>query len=232
MLCGKLPNKPAVFAHRGDWAQERENTIGAFRAAVEAGADGIELDVRITRDGRLVVHHDPLIEQVAVSRMIYPNVPEWIPSLTDALDACYPLRVNIEVKVDDAASGLAVRTVEALNELLRVRAEAPENWVISSFDSRALDHMRFLNSNFRLGLLCWKKPWQPSMEHAVNKGYSALHPHEGLVDAELIESASAAGIELCVWTVNDPKRARGLAAAGVTSLITDMPAVIRNSLNS
>ena len=70
------------------------------------------------------------------------------------------------------------------------------------------------------------------MEHAVSKGYSALHPHEGLVDAELIESASAAGIELCVWTVNDPKRARGLAAAGVTSLISDMPAVIRNSLNA
>src|SRR4051812_33810066 len=79
-----------VIAHRGASKAERENTLGAFRRARAMGADAVELDVRRTVDGVLVVHHDPLPAELT------PHVP----TLGDALDACTGMWVNVEIKND------------------------------------------------------------------------------------------------------------------------------------
>ena len=78
-----------VFAHRGSAQLARENTVAAFRAARALGADGIELDVRLTADGALVVHHDAeLPGRGPIAELASSELPDWLPSLVEALDAC------------------------------------------------------------------------------------------------------------------------------------------------
>ena len=90
-----------VIAHRGASRAERENTIAAFRRAVEMGADGIELDVRRSADDRLVVHHDAALADGRLIRHTgSADLPDHIPSLAAALDACEGAFVNVEIKND------------------------------------------------------------------------------------------------------------------------------------
>src|SRR5579871_266034 len=89
----------AIFAHRGASATKRENTVEAFVEARRLGADGVELDVRRTQDGALVVHHDADLPGVGpIARLAVAELPPEVPLLEAALNACGPLTVNIEVK--------------------------------------------------------------------------------------------------------------------------------------
>ena len=91
----------AIIAHRGASRAQRENTLAAFRAARVFGADAVELDVRRTRDGVLVVHHDPYVVPVtAVIDQDVESLPAHIPRLDAALDACTGMWVNVEIKND------------------------------------------------------------------------------------------------------------------------------------
>ena len=89
-----------VIGHRGASRAERENTLAAFRAAVAQGADGVELDVRRTADGALAVHHDAhLPDGRAIVATTWADMPDHVPDLASALDACAGLRtVNVEIK--------------------------------------------------------------------------------------------------------------------------------------
>ena len=107
----------AVQAHRGSpdpAAGYRENTLEAFARARALGADGVELDVRLTADGGLAVHHDPVIDGVGPSTSWPPpNCPTHVPLLADALDACTGMVVNIEVKNLPHRAGLRSRPTGA-----------------------------------------------------------------------------------------------------------------------
>ena len=98
-----------VIAHRGASVAERENTIAAFRAASEIGADAVELDVRRTADGVLVVHHDALVPTGDGSHPIddldLARLPTHVPTLGAALDACTGMWVNVEIKNDPREAG-------------------------------------------------------------------------------------------------------------------------------
>jgi len=89
----------SIIAHRGASARFRENTVEAFLAAARLGADGVELDVRRSADGALVVHHDALLPGGdPISNVAVANLPEYVPLLDTALEACADLFVNVEVK--------------------------------------------------------------------------------------------------------------------------------------
>ena len=82
-----------VLAHRGGEGPWRENTLAAFAGALAGGADGVELDVRRTADGRLVIHHDAEIEGVgAIHGLRAEELPDWVPGLDEALAASAPGR--------------------------------------------------------------------------------------------------------------------------------------------
>ena len=88
-----------VVAHRGASAVHAENTIPAFVAAREMGADWVELDVRLTADGVPVVHHDPVLTDGRVIRSLsVGDLPDELPTLEAAIESCAPLGVNIEIK--------------------------------------------------------------------------------------------------------------------------------------
>ena len=88
--------RPAIFAHRGVSQNTRENTILAFELAVNMGVDGVELDIWQTRDGHIVVHHDPHVDGISIEKANVSELPNFVPMLPAVLDVCGSLRVNIE----------------------------------------------------------------------------------------------------------------------------------------
>ena len=215
--------RPDIYAHRGASRQGKENTIQAFELAAEMGVDGVELDVWRSRDGELVVHHDPNINGVLIGGITASRLTDYVPTLSTALDVCRGLIVNIEIKSSQEQPRGALDPAEVLVHMLRARPEPPDRGLISSFDHGALDRIRDEAEEFQTGLLFWKQPWLPVLLHAVEHGHCALHPHETLVDKALRDETNKAAIRLNVWTVNVPLRVSELMDLGVDGLITDIP---------
>ena len=218
----------AVVAHRGLHVVERENTVAAFAAARALGVDGVELDVRRSADGALVVHHDAAIEGRSIGQVAAAELPAWVPTLDDALAACAGLRVNVEVKnIDDASeaqydpSGAFARQVVA-----RVRDLGwSPHVIVSCFDAATCRHVREADADLAVGwLLDWRLDTIASIGDAERWGLSAVHPYFRRLDAAGAGAAAAAGLEVNVWTVNAPTDLAAMIGLGVTSVITDDPA--------
>ena len=124
--------RPDIYAHRGASRQGKENTIQAFELAAEMGVDGVELDVWRRRDGELVVHHDPNINGVLIGGITASRLPDYVPTLSTALDVCRGLIVNIEIKSIQDQPRVALDTAEVLVHMLRSRPEPPDRWLILS----------------------------------------------------------------------------------------------------
>lgn len=220
-----------VIAHRGASHVEVENTVRAFRRAAAFGADAVELDVRRSADGLLVVHHDAVLaDGRAICDTDRSSLPSHIPTLGEALDACGSMWVNVEIKNDDndpdfdPRDTIADDTVAAL-----VARDEDERWVISSFRLATVDRCRALAPSIRTALLTIDVPdgvWRT----LVNRGHFALHPWYGSVSAEHIAAAHAAGVKVNVWTCDEPEWMVNLATWGVDGICTNDPDVARRIL--
>jgi len=220
-----------VLAHRGASHHYPPNTLDAFRAAVVLGADGVELDVHLTREGIPVVHHDAhLVDGHSIARLSYRDLPVWVPTLDAVLAACEGLSlVNIELKTtahDErpervASADVVVALVERLGLTDRV--------LVSSFDLAAIGRVREIGTAIATALLVGE-PDADAIDRAVAGGHSALNPWFGHVDADLVARATAAGLDLHPWTVDRPDDLRRLAGLGVRSVITNRPDVARTTL--
>jgi glycerophosphoryl diester phosphodiesterase len=191
-----------VVAHRGSSESVRENTIASFAAAAENGAPWVELDVRAAADGTPVVHHDPLPPG---------RLPDWLPTLEAALDACAALGLGVVVEVKEV--GVAAAT----SAILRDRTQEV---VVSSFHPVALAGMK--DAGKATALLV--APGMDAIEAirvATGLGCSALHPHGSSVTGELVAACRAAGLDIVPWTVNEPRHLRRMADLAVTAVITD-----------
>lgn len=214
---------PLVYAHRGASRRARENTVESFELATKLGADGVELDVWKSLDGELMVHHDSSVRGLLIERARAEDLPDYVPTLSEALDACFGLKVNIEIKAAPENSRRALEIADALIDILRSRPEPASQWIISSFEHGALDRIRNKSSNFYTGLLFWEESWSTVLRHAIENGHQALHPHETLVDDEMREATKNEDIHLNTWTVNNHLRVVELLELGVEGLITDVP---------
>jgi glycerophosphoryl diester phosphodiesterase len=207
----------AVLAHRGATGSCAENTVAAFAEARRLGADGVELDVRRSADGALVVHHDAEIPGVGpVSGTRVRELPAHVPLLADALSACEGMIVNVEIK-SDGDEALPLATVTALVELGWV-----DRVVVSSFDPACIEVVRNADPRLAVGwLLEWTADAHAALPQAVDRGYQAIHPFVAQVDAPLVAEAHAAGLAVNVWTVNSPEDLRTMVGLGVEAVITD-----------
>lgn len=214
----------AVFAHRGDTARCVENTVEAFLEARRRGADGVELDVRRSADGALVVHHDAEVPGLGpVASLAVHQLPSYVPLLAEALAACHGLRVNVEVKNSpgepghDPSQAVATATAAAVAE----SGEA-EAVLVSSFEVPTLAAVRAADPSLAIGLLVgWQADPSAALELAVERRFQALHPFVSQVDAGLVGRAHAAGLAVNVWTVNSPADLRAMVELGVDAVITD-----------
>jgi glycerophosphoryl diester phosphodiesterase len=220
-----------VLAHRGANREAPENTVAAFRRAVGLGADGVELDVHRTADGGLVVHHDAATPAGVFAEMTVPEITGALPSvprLDDALDVCRGLLVNVEIKNSprDAAYDPSERAAALLVELLGARG-GEDRVLVSSFNLQTIDRVHALAPGLPTALLTVGLDPLASLERVTERGHRALHPDvhslAGDAGAHAVSAAHERGVEVNVWTVNDPDEIRRLAALGVDAVITDVP---------
>lgn len=224
-----------VIAHRGaSAAHPPGNTLEAFRAAAEMGADWVELDVRPAADGTLVVHHDDRLGDGRLVAETPPGaLPEWVPALDAALAACAPMGVIVEIKIDVPIAGTPRqdRLVDDVAALLLGR-HGPSAFLVTSFDWSVADRVRRLTPDLPTGLTFDLAHGPDPVEAAFRGGHATINPWDHSVTAELVERAHRHDVAVHTWTVDDPDRMASLAAMGVDGLITNVPDVARSVLAS
>lgn len=220
-----------VIGHRGASQAHPENTAEAFAAADAMGADGVELDVRLTSDGhggsRLVVFHNPLPRGQAER--------DAITGLDDALDACGDrMLVNVEIKNSAGEGGfdptMAV-VAPAIHAMQRRGPSWLHRWLISSFSLRTIDHCRLVAPAIPTALLV-EAPTDRAIGLAAERGHVAIHPWVGALDAERVGACHRAGLAVNTWTCNDADRIRELATFGVDGVCTDVPDLALETLGA
>lgn len=227
-----------IIAHRGASRECLENTLPAFERALAQGADGIELDVHATRDGKVVVHHDPMVKRrahtkgpaaVALAELDFEVLHahrlrdgQLIPSLDAVLDLVGTrATVYIEVK------GIGME-----DALVACLERHPSSSVaVHSFDHRIPVAVRARRPGTAIGLLSASYPLDIG---AILRpaAAEALWQQAHLIDAALIREAHAVGATVIAWTENDPVHARKLRDLGVDALCTDTPGALRAVLSA
>jgi len=228
--------RPLVLAHRGACRRAQENTLEAFAIARELGADGVELDVRTSADGVLIVHHDAEAQGVGLlAKLPFGAIREAMPSiptLAEALDACAGMLVNVEVKclpweADPDPERIVART--AVDIVREVEAKA----LFSSFDLGAVDAIRTYASEAVTAFLVAGQDLAPVAALARSHGHGSLHPDRNTVlaaPARAVAITHGEGLACNVWTVDDPDDIRTLTDAGVDGIITNVPDVALSAL--
>ncbi len=206
-----------MIAHRGLHTVAVENTMEAFELALAAGADMIELDVRRTADGRLVILHDHAHAGVALDSCSLEAFAERTglrpPLLSDVLDwAAGRIALDVELKEDGY--------VEEIVPLLEGFTAAGGDLLVTSFLDPLLAKLAALAPTLRLGLLLEITAlWAPRRARAA--GATVVLPSMGLVQESLIDAVTSAGLELIVWDFMAADHASLLSDARVAAVITD-----------
>ncbi|MCI8803535.1 MAG: glycerophosphodiester phosphodiesterase [Oscillibacter sp.] len=236
------------FAHRGYSGKYPENTMLAFRKAVEAGADGIELDVQLTRDGEPVILHDEQVDRTT-------DGTGWVKDLTLAelrkLDASYlytgqygfnpvptlreycefirdlPVITNIEMKTGVFEyPGMDEKVWDMIQEY---RLE--EKVIISSFNHYTILRMRELAPALKYGFL--SETWIiDAGKYCHEHGVACYHPMFRSLTQEAVAELKQYGLEINTYTVNTEEDVRDLAAKGIDAVIGNFPEMTRDVLAS
>lgn len=223
-----------VIAHRGASKTHPENTADAFVEAVRLGAEWIELDVRRTKDNLLAIHHDSALpDGREIIDLNAAELPVSVPNLEQALAACAGSKVNIEIKNDpDEHDFDPERSVVAQVVAVALAAMDPADLLISSFDYPTVELVRHTENSLDTALLFWTKAELVDVvAEASSGGHRSINAFDPLVTAELVQQAHAAGLEVNVWTVDDPARMTELVSFGVDGIVTNDPETARRILD-
>ena len=226
------------IAHRGAAGHAPENTHAAFAAALDLGAKAVELDCQLSADGELVVIHDETLDRTTDGRgpvgdrsaaeLARLDAGSWfaaeyrgerIPRLPDVLAQLRDrVTLNIEIK-----SARDLGRIEAKLAAL-IAAERAAEWVVfSSFHADGVRNLRAAAPWARLGVLCDQDPMVGGLALATELGAEFLIPGRRWVDRGLVTAAHARGLDVWVWTVNEPGEMRRLIALGVDAIFSDYP---------
>ncbi len=236
-----------VIAHRGASGEAPENTLAAFRRAMRSSADIIEVDVRLTRDGRLVCMHDAsvrrttdgdgLVHDLTLDEIKALDAGSWfdpsfvserVPTLREALDLMGGTHfVNIEIKTSPATDDMTP-VVNKVVELLRDR-ELLGDAMISSADPNVLAAARRLEPALPTAAILNRRSLESrSFEQVIELAApNALYFQRSILTSELAEQALATGLPVFVYVVNDMPTVKELRRMGIRNYITDWPNLLR-----
>lgn len=227
-----------------------ENSIPSFEAAMEEGANGVELDAEITMDGRIIVMHDDTVDRTTdctgcVSAMTIEEVRSCLlldsdgdptslhpPTLEEVYAALgSDALINIELKVfgEDcrtATTGPADLVEAVLEEVIRIGGQ--EQTLFSSFDATAAELVKTLQPGFYSALIS-SNPDSAFVERAVTLNLDAIHPLLSILEAD-VQLALDSGLQVNVWGVNDAVFMQQQLDKGSTAIITDEPAILAELL--
>lgn len=235
-----------VISHRACLGSAPENTLAGIRAALAAGADAVELDVRSSSDGELILMHDATLDRTtdghgAVSGLNLAQIKlldaggsgfdgrfsgEPVPTLQEAIEL---IRGRCRMVVEVKQAGIAERLLAVL------RGHGALGWsMVWSFDLETVAEARRLQPSAPAALLVSSLPENidPLFETVLLHDLSGLAVHFELVDAMLVCAAALRGLSVYAWTANRPLDQRRLAAAGVRGIVTDEPALLRQTLEA
>jgi glycerophosphoryl diester phosphodiesterase len=228
------------MAHRGASGTFPENTLSAFRAAIDVKADMCELDVQLTRDGALVVIHDDTVDRTtdgtgevaeltlaelklldAGAKFKNGAVKERIPTLDEVFAVTSgKCGLNIELK----GGGLEHQVAQ----IMQARGAFGDS-IVSSFDWEYLKKIQQLHFNIRIALLADDKPVDLMMNAVAMRAY-AINPRWDMVTPDLCKAAHERSLKVYTWTVDADARMRALMEAGVDGIMTNYPERLRTVL--
>jgi glycerophosphoryl diester phosphodiesterase len=233
------------IAHRGASALAPENTIAAFERAVELGADAIEFDIHLSRDGELVVIHDDTLDRTTdgsgpvrerrLGELMRLDAGRWfgegfagqrIPSLDEVLDRfAGKVALALEIKAGSTFfPGIEEKVISALRERAAIDQAA-----VASFDHYALRRLKEIEPTIRTAALLVGRPVSLSALAGPAKA-DGLALEASFVTKTEVEACRASGLQLAVWVVNDPAQMRHFIRLGVDGIITDRPDLLRLAL--
>ena len=241
-----LNDRPLVWAHRGASAYAPENTLPAFQMAVDMHADGVELDVHLSADGKLIVCHDENIKRTSdgeglIAKMTLAELRRFsfnagkesfgfvpVPTLDEVYALLAPTGLSVNVEIKDANPKLPALCVE-----LAEKYGMTDRVIYSSFDHYTLLGIHAENPRLPVAPLYSSNivfPWL----YASLFGAAAIHPHYGDLSRapEEITECHTRGIRVHYWTVDDPAVIETVAKAGCDAIISNKPDVSIETLRS
>jgi len=242
---------PLIIAHRGDSAHVPENTLASFAAALEVGADLVEFDVQLTKDGAVVVIHDATVNRttdgrgrvhdmtLAQVRALSAGYPsrfgaahrgERVPILGEALTLLKDrARVMVEIKpdsvTDDAEGGIEARAIADVR-----KAGMEKDVALLSFSRRALLRCRKLAPEIVRGHLFQRAEPGEVLAGAREVASELVMPEKGMLSDELRDRAREAGLKLATWVVDDPEELRHLGRFDLYGVASNRPGVMLDAI--
>jgi glycerophosphoryl diester phosphodiesterase len=227
------------IAHRGASSLAPENTMAAFRKAVELGADGIELDVQMTKDGKLVVIHDEQLDRTTNGKGFVKDFTlaeikdldagswfsdgykgERIPTLEEVISEFSGVNLFYDIELKSGVilyPGIEEKVIKLIENQKLI-----DNAVISSFNHYSLVDCKEINPEIKTGVLYVAGLYEP-WNYAEALGCYSVHPLFYGLKPEIVMGLKLTGYAIFAWTVNDIKHMAGLMRGGIDAIITDRP---------
>ncbi len=224
-------SRPLIIAHRGANSFAMENTIPAFLKAVKLGCDGVEFDIRLTRDNEVVVFNDDDLKRLfgideVVREISYPKLKELtdnkVPLLDDVLKVVAPLKfINIELKIDGKFSGIleekTIKIVEKNNLFEKV--------LFSSFNPLSIGIIKKLRKDAKIGFLFDKDAFYKELGAIIASFLKSesVNPQFSILNDFMMLHYREWGLKVFTWTVDNKEDVINMMRLGVDGIITNRP---------
>lgn len=233
-----------VMAHRGASGYAPENTLTAFKKAIDMGSDGIEFDVQMTKDGKIIVCHDYSVERTTNGKGYIKNLTlmeikeldagswfdkrfagEKIPTLEEVFELI-PSGILMNIEIKNLA--LERRNIEQKVVDLILKYNRIDDVIISSFDHLSLKTVRDINKDIRIGVLTYSYLLD-TISYIKTHDFDAysIHPSEEFLNQSLLEDAHDNGYKIFSYTVNDREIANVFKNMGVDAIFSNYPDILQ-----
>jgi len=221
--------KVLIIAHRGASAYEPENTLRSVKKALELGADMVEVDVRASRDGHVVVMHDAVVDRTTNGKgyvkdmtlkelkKLNAGLGERIPTLQEVAEL---IRGKAQLVVEIKVPGIEKNVLQILKE-----NELDKQSLIASFYHPILKRVKELEPNMRTGAIIASRPMKAA-QLALDANSSTLFPKHVYVDLQMVEEAHRYDLAVYPWTIDTLKEIEPLIKMGVDGIVTNKPDVL------
>ncbi|MGP3668203.1 MAG: glycerophosphodiester phosphodiesterase family protein [Candidatus Bathyarchaeota archaeon] len=218
--------KTLIIAHRGASAYEPENSLKAVETAIKLKADMVEVDVRKSKDGELIVIHDEFVDRVSDGKGFVKNLTlnrlkrlnlalgEKIPTLKEVLNA---VKGRVKLVIEVKSEGLERKIVKLLE-----KERIVEDVIMVSFNHQIIRSVKTLNKKITCGIIFKCKPLNPSQQ-ALNAKAEAVFQHYSYASKDFVENLHKDGLKVYAWTVNNVDDGKILIKNGVDGIVTDKP---------
>lgn len=218
-------NSILKIGHRGAKGYVAENTLASFQKAIDLGADGIELDVHLSFDGKVIVIHDETVDRTTSGKGFVKDYSATelktfgIQTLISVFELvnqkCF---INVELKAYETANKVA----KLIEHYVAEKGWKYDDFMVSSFDWNALQQVRFQNDNIRIGVLTNTDIGLALAFAKFIKAYS-IHPYYHLLTTKNVANMQTKNFKVYPWTINEPEDIIFVKSLNVDGIITDFP---------